>query len=238
MKTFIVALVTILAGAVDAQVANQCVICPNGAVDADGGDLYDIPVFANDPRTFGEIIQEATSIEAGSDDCGNAAIEGIYCCPGAPVNPCIICPNGATYGDDFSPDTVSGIPSTCADHIGNAKKIESGSDACRLYVNKKADCCPPVTASPTTTSNTLNPSTAPPVVLTLPPVAAMTPAPTPAPTLETTHVCSICPNGAINDYGGDSFTPYVMFGIDWTCVELINNAKNFFQLPMVVHMLK
>jgi hypothetical protein len=122
-----------------------------------------------------------------------------------PVNPCSICPNGTPEGlNDIFPFKGVGIGFTCADMVKDANLFETESEVCGVIGSR---CCP---------------------TSTLPPVAVMTPAPTPAQLLETTHVCSICPSGAINDYGGDSYTPYVMYGIDSTCKELINSAKNFF----------
>jgi hypothetical protein len=58
------------------------------------------------------------------------------------VNPCIICPDGATAGDDYVPD-YEGNTLTCSDLIGGAKQFESGSDACVWYDIDVAYCCPP-----------------------------------------------------------------------------------------------
>jgi hypothetical protein len=146
MKTFIVALVSVLAGAVDAQVVNQCVICPNSAVNDFGGDAY--APHPDDPLTYEEMIEAVKLYKTGSDDCGHAAIYAFLCCPGtAPVNPCIICPNGATEDDDVAPYPDSGHPQTCADYIEQAKHYKTGSDACRVYDSTVPYCCPPVTAS-------------------------------------------------------------------------------------------
>jgi len=95
------------------------------------------------------------------------------------------------------------------------------------------------TPAPTAETNP-NPSTAPPVVVTdIPtdfPLVAMTPAPTIAPTEETTSVsptsetvdfktCIICPNGATA--GKDYYQPNAESGDFRTCAELIDAAGKF-----------
>jgi hypothetical protein len=48
-------------------------------------------------------------------------------------NPCLICPDGATAGDDYAPYEFSENPITCKEFIGNAKLFETGSLWCAQY---------------------------------------------------------------------------------------------------------
>ncbi len=105
MKTFIVALVSILAGAVDAQVANECIICPDGAINDNGGDSFAPYVDIDGIEwTCAELINRAKLFFSGTDACAWAEVDEVLCCFTAPVNPCSICLNGATEGlnDIFS----------------------------------------------------------------------------------------------------------------------------------------
>ncbi len=56
-------------------------------------------------------------------------------------NPCIVCPNGATAGDNYVPE-YEGNTATCLELIEGAKQFESGSDSCGLY-DVVTYCCPP-----------------------------------------------------------------------------------------------
>ena len=78
---------------------------------------------------------------------------GYHCCYTAPVNPCNICPHGATVagGDDYVPD-YDGTSVTCLELIDQAKEYESGSFSCGLYEIDKESCCPPATTTPASTS--------------------------------------------------------------------------------------
>ncbi len=107
------------------------------------------------------------------------------------------------------------------------------------------ECCPPLMTSPSITSTTANTSTAPTAVvteypsseyMTFPLIVVMTPAPTPASMVETMqelsttgtlfeNQCIICPGG-ITAIRGDEWKPLANFGEDWTCVEIIDDAKD------------
>jgi hypothetical protein len=120
---------------------NPCIICPDGT---------DAAVFApyaddGDSRTCVDLIELAKLYEIGSDECGNSELHELHCCYTAPENPCIICPNGATAGDDYVPEYEenSVTRGTCKDLIDGAKRFESESDACGLYDIDVAYCCPP-----------------------------------------------------------------------------------------------
>ena len=54
----------------------------------------------------------------------------------------MICPDGATAGDDYVPE-YEGNTLTCSGLIESATQFESRSDECRLYAIDVAFCCPP-----------------------------------------------------------------------------------------------
>ncbi len=85
--------------------------------------------------------------ESESDTC---TIVGSYyeffCCPTPPENPCNICPDGATAGDDFDP---LGGGDTCMYFITQAKQHENSSVFCREFEAYEIYCCPGVTANTT-----------------------------------------------------------------------------------------
>ena len=116
---------------------NPCIICPDGtavgnfAPYADDGDF----------RTCADLIDEAKLYEAGSYDCGRSELDELYCCFVKPENPCIICPDGATVGDDYVPE-YAGNSMTCLELINYSLDFKSGSDGCALFDIDVAYCCP------------------------------------------------------------------------------------------------
>ena len=228
MKACILAIVLVLSDAVIIN-GNPCIICPNGPT---AGLEYTTPYAdSGNNMTCLELIEDALTLESGTDDCGWKEVfaEGDCCGYTAPETPCAICPDGITAagGDDHVP---TGWDLSCKYIIDFAKQFEGVSDACGLYDDIEPECCPPSTISPTTTSNTANPSTAPPVIVndappvaeiqypTDSPVVAMTPAPTSASAADTTppgsstsssvidNCCIICPNGIETGY--DDVAPH------------------------------
>ena len=152
-------------------------------------------------------------------------------------NPCIICPNGITAGDDFVPNASSGNSMTCFELIKSSMENESGSQTCiALSSVYKISCCPATTApTPAEDVNVAAPTKTPTET---PTVNAMTPTPTPAPadgttvaTMTTTSTlgtgtgvdnpCIICPDGT----AVDDFAPYADSGDLRTCADLIDEAK-------------
>ncbi len=119
---------------------NPCIIC------RDGTDVGDFTPYADDGdlRSCANLIDEAKLYEIGSDYCGWLELTEKDCCFTPPENPCIICQNGATAGDDYVPEYTenSVIRATCKDLIEGAKQFESESDACGLYDIDVAYCCP------------------------------------------------------------------------------------------------
>jgi hypothetical protein len=136
---------------------NPCIICPNG-VTASEGDGYAPYATSGDNRTCAELIQEALTVESGTDDCGWKGSDEVFCCYTPPTNPCIICPDGITNaeGDDHYPWLWSDTD-TCKSISDWAIQFESGSDVCVVYGSIVPECCPLLTDSPTSSPTTENP---------------------------------------------------------------------------------
>ena len=122
-------------------VDNPCIIC----LDGTAADDFAPHAEDGDSRTCADFINEAKLYETGSDDCGWFEFQELHCCYTIPENPCIICPDGATAGDDYVPEYIdnSVTRATCKDLIDWAKQFETGSDACGRYGIDVAYCCPP-----------------------------------------------------------------------------------------------
>jgi hypothetical protein len=188
--------------------ANTCIICP------DGTDAAAFAPYADDgdSRTCADLIDEARLYEIGSEECGNSELHELHCCFTEPENPCIICPDGATAGDDYVPE-YAGNPqkATCKEFIDGAKRFESESDACGLFDIDVAYCCPSeVTPAPTSTP--MDDTT----------VAMTTTSSTWAPKVD--NPCIICPNGVAA--GRDDFQPFTGAGETKTCMELLDDMTN------------
>ncbi len=117
---------------------NPCIICPDGTAVGDFAPCTD----DGDLRTCADLIDEAKLFDAGSYDCGWFEFDETECCFTPPQNPCIICPDGATAGDDYVPE-YAGNSMTCLELINSSLDFESGSDACGLFDIDAAFCCPP-----------------------------------------------------------------------------------------------
>ncbi len=141
------ALVSVLAGAVDTQVANECIICPNGAINDNGDDSF-APYFDTDgiELTCAELINMAKNLFSGTNACAWAEVDEVLCCFTEPVNPCSICPDGTTEGlDDILPFKGIGIYGfflTCADMVDAAFLYETESEICVVI---GSHCCPTLT---------------------------------------------------------------------------------------------
>ena len=195
---------------------NTCIICPGGAsagedfapyADLDGmldfiGSLFGF----GDSRTCGDLIEAAKQYNTGSEWCGLSEMHELHCCPTVPVNPCIICPNGATAGDDFVPQ-YEGNTLTCKDIIDYDNQYEAESDYCG-FIGKYDElyCCPEEDVMST-------------------PSPTLSPAEGSEGTVHTAdNPCIICPDGAT---AGDDFAPYTDSGNSMTCGELIDAAKSY-----------
>jgi trypsin len=195
---------------------NTCIICPGGAsagedfapyADLDGmldfiGSLFGF----GDSRTCGDLIEAAKQYNTGSEWCGLSEMHELHCCPTVPENPCIICPNGATAGDDFVPQ-YEGNTLTCKDIIDYDNQYEAESDYCG-FIGKYDElyCCPEEDVMST-------------------PSPTLSPAEGSEGTVHTAdNPCIICPDGAT---AGDDFAPYTDSGNSMTCGELIDAAKSY-----------
>ena len=141
MKLSIFALVSVLSSGVNAQDATYpCIVCPDGA---SAGDDFAPYADFGDLTTCSEMIDAAKQYANGTELCAIMEVGAVGCCPTAPENPCIICPDGATAGDDIVPYAEMGLTMTCAELIEDYKLYESGSDNCQLHGElDKVYCCP------------------------------------------------------------------------------------------------
>ena len=193
----------------DTGVDDTCIICPDGTDAA----VYAPYADDGDSRTCADLIDEAKLHETGSDECGYSELHELHCCYTAPEKPCIICPDGATAGDDYVPEYEGNSEAflTCKELIDGAKRFESESDACGLYDIDVAYCCP-YEVSPAPISTPMDDTT----------VATTTTSSTSTP--EVDNPCIICPNGATAGY--DDFQPFAGAGETKTCKELLDGMIN------------
>jgi hypothetical protein len=127
---------------------DACIICPDGATV--GGDF--VPYGNTSNSTCTSLIDSITLFETSSSFCGaQGEMFERDCCPSsgayevtttAAYNPCNICPDGATAGNDFAPYSDSGNPMTCSELIYAAKSYEYDSDWCESREVDAAYCCP------------------------------------------------------------------------------------------------
>ena len=93
------------------------------------------------------IITIDTLFETGSE--AYTEMTELDCCPTEPEKPSIICPIGATAGDDYAPSEYTSSW-TCAELIDYAKLFETESAYCGVIGEEdKSYCCPAVTSAPT-----------------------------------------------------------------------------------------
>jgi hypothetical protein len=101
MKLSILALVSILASGVNAQVANPCLVCQHGATASD--DFAPLAEYNGDPATWKSLIDLYNLIEKESGQCEWGQFIAGLCCSTTCENPCIMCADGATAGNEFAP---------------------------------------------------------------------------------------------------------------------------------------
>jgi hypothetical protein len=121
------------------QPHDPCTICSNGVTVTD-----DIATSLG----CADYIEGLLQFESESDVC---TIQGKYyessCCPVAAENPCVICPDGASAGDDFAPYADAGDLRTCKDFIELYTTFDAGSELCSMGKIEEHYCCPNATAS-------------------------------------------------------------------------------------------
>lgn len=84
-----------------------------------------------------------TTIQAGSVMCEETLKSWEpLCCP--PPNPCVICPNGVSVNDNYTPFVLLGY--TCGEIMSAASSFEAGSDWC--IITYDACCLTQVTPAP------------------------------------------------------------------------------------------
>jgi hypothetical protein len=116
---------------------NPCTLCPNGITVADDYDPY------NDGDTCSDELDYYANFDAESAACTvgwGAEIES-RCCPTEAINPCIICPDGATAGEEIVP--YNNDDRTCMDHIEADLTVDAESEMCLVHAkNDEYYCCP------------------------------------------------------------------------------------------------
>jgi hypothetical protein len=123
---------------------DPCNLCPNGITVADDYEPY------NNGYTCSYWLDIYKGYETESDRCtvgwrGASDIES-HCCPTVANNPCTICPDGATSGEDIVPYSYDNR--TCEDIIKAALTFDAESEMC--LVKAKEDeyyCCPSSTTA-------------------------------------------------------------------------------------------
>jgi hypothetical protein len=123
---------------------DPCNLCPNGITVADDYDPY------NNGYTCSDWLDlYATDFDAKSASCtvGRRVLDiKSHCCPSVANNPCIICPGGATAGEDIVPSAYD--KRTCEDLIEAALTFDAESEMCLVHVKKDEDtCCPSSTTA-------------------------------------------------------------------------------------------
>jgi hypothetical protein len=122
---------------------DPCTVCPNNITVADDYEPF------NDGNTCSYWLDYyAADFDAESDWCTvgwGADIES-RCCPTVANNPCTICPDGATVGEDILPYTYDWR--TCEDLIEAALTFDAESEMCLVHAKKDEDtCCPSSTTA-------------------------------------------------------------------------------------------
>ena len=134
-----------------------CSFCPSGLTNPD------LVLPTDGGVTCAMAMAYVSTITDIDPNCAKVNLAKALCCVPIPTvvdNICIICPGGATAGDDSAPcaDTDVEIPlmivgmvdnpSTCAELIDAAKQYESGSKGCPSSEIHKLYCCPSVPENP------------------------------------------------------------------------------------------
>jgi hypothetical protein len=117
---------------------DPCTLCPNGVTVADDYDPYNNGITCADWREY-----YAADFDAKSARCtvGWGAYIESECCHTVANNPCTICPDGATVGEEFVPYINDGR--TCKDLINAALSFDAESEMCLVWAKKdEYKCCP------------------------------------------------------------------------------------------------
>lgn len=135
------------------QPRNPCRLCPYGTTIDE-----DIVPYDYDPWSCRDAIDVAAQYEAGSYECAHASQWEIECCPPTGEDKCIICPDGATLGDEFAPFTFFDDDRNCGGLIAWTANFEIDSDYCNNFGERhELYCCHP-TPQPTFSAPMTGPS--------------------------------------------------------------------------------
>jgi hypothetical protein len=117
---------------------DPCTLCHNGCtVVADDYEPY------KDGNNCLYWLEFYADFDAESDKCSVGWVADVesHCCPTEANNPCIICPGGASFGDNFVPYTND--ERTCKDIIEADLTFDAESEMCLVYAKEdEYRCCP------------------------------------------------------------------------------------------------
>ena len=124
---------------------DPCMICPDGTTMGDETPYAD----DGDYTTCNEIIDYYVRFESGSYACSVGYRHSFSCCPSTVEDPCVICPYGATAGDDSIPYAQLGDYVTCEELVSYSANFETGSNYCDVSAERhEMYCCHPGTSPP------------------------------------------------------------------------------------------
>jgi hypothetical protein len=115
---------------------DPCTLCPNGITVADDYDPY------NDGYTCSDWLDPYANFDAGTDTCtvGWGALDiKSHCCPTVANNPCKICPDGATSGEEIFP--YFNDKRTCKEFIEADLTFDAESEMCVHAYEHEYICC-------------------------------------------------------------------------------------------------
>lgn len=126
---------------------NPCLICPNGITS---GDDYAPFIDDGDTSTCKEMVDStALFFSEGDESCEGSKMMQAYCCPTVNENSCILCPNGITNGDDYTPFIEEGDIGTCRELVDvTAMLLSEGDESCDGSKIMQAYCCPDAEENP------------------------------------------------------------------------------------------
>ena len=127
--------------------AKPCTICADGITAEDNFALPSSD--SNDPTTGCEYIVSLTAeafIE-GHENCEASKMNERYCCPDPNIQPCTICADGITAGEDF---VLPGSDETCKMIVDQDLGfiVLEGDESCEMMKMNERYCCPKVQENP------------------------------------------------------------------------------------------
>jgi len=123
---------------------NLCTICPNGITNRED---YTPFIADGDTTTCKALVDEVNFF--GTDFCDGTSIYEMLCCPSEDREPCTLCPNGITAGDDYQPNIEDGDTATCKELIDvTAMVLSEGDESCEGSKIMQAYCCPGAEENP------------------------------------------------------------------------------------------